>query len=174
MNPQNSDYVTSVKCISSTVAIIQPIFLIFKVNILHNWCRYNDLDGNIVIDTTETGDASGHPTGMASAFYWSYTKQDERWIASSYHWWLWLKYGYTISQLSYWESDCVILPPNTLWISHSAFRYRCISAFQALSYRCNWQSCLFWWWEVCQTWVFIFVPVILQSNFQANHHSPCF
>ena len=55
IDPNNRDYITSVKCIVSTSETISPMLLISGVNILHKWCQHNDLDGNVVIGTTETG-----------------------------------------------------------------------------------------------------------------------
>ncbi len=37
----NRNYITQVKCISSTLEIISLILLISDVNILHKWCIHN-------------------------------------------------------------------------------------------------------------------------------------
>ena len=58
IDPENRDYITSVECIGSAGGTIPPTLLISGVNILHRWCQHNDLDGDIVIGTTETGYAS--------------------------------------------------------------------------------------------------------------------
>ncbi len=55
---ENCDYITSVECIGSAGKTIPPMLLISGVNILHKWSHQNDLDGNIVTSTTETGYAN--------------------------------------------------------------------------------------------------------------------
>ena len=55
IDPENRDYMTSIKNIDSACETIPPILLIFEVNIFHKWCQYNDLDDNIVIGKTQTG-----------------------------------------------------------------------------------------------------------------------
>ena len=58
IGPENRDYITSVEFIGSAGETIPPILLISGVNILHKWCQHNDLDGDVVIGTTETGYAN--------------------------------------------------------------------------------------------------------------------
>ena len=58
INPENRNYITSVECISSAGETIPPMLLVSGVNILYKWCQNNDLDGEIVIGTTETGYAN--------------------------------------------------------------------------------------------------------------------
>ncbi len=56
IDPENRDYVTSVECIGSAGETTPPMLLVSgDPNILHKWCQHNDLDGDIVIGTTETG-----------------------------------------------------------------------------------------------------------------------
>ena len=58
IDPENRDYITSVDCIGSAGETVPPMLLVSGVNILHKWCQHNDLDGDIVIGTTETGYAN--------------------------------------------------------------------------------------------------------------------
>lgn len=55
MDPDNRDYITSVECISSAGDVIPPLLIISGVHILHKWCQENDLDGETLIGTSETG-----------------------------------------------------------------------------------------------------------------------
>ena len=52
---ENRDYITSVEYIGSAGETIPPMLLISRVNILHKWCEDNNLDGETLIGTTETG-----------------------------------------------------------------------------------------------------------------------
>lgn len=52
---KNHDYITSVECISSAGEAIPPLLILSGVNILHKWCQHNDLDGDKLIGTSETG-----------------------------------------------------------------------------------------------------------------------
>lgn len=52
--PENCNYITSVKYIGSKGKTISLILLVFGIHILHKWCQHNNLDGNIIIGTTET------------------------------------------------------------------------------------------------------------------------
>lgn len=54
IDPENRNYIISVKYIDSADEIIPPILLISGVGILYKWYRQNDLDGNVVISTIET------------------------------------------------------------------------------------------------------------------------
>ena len=47
INPENCDYIISVKCIGSASETIQPMLLIFGVNILQKWFQHDDLDDEI-------------------------------------------------------------------------------------------------------------------------------
>ncbi len=58
IDPENRDYITSVECIGSDGETIPPMLLISGVNILHKWCQNNNLDGETLIGTTETGYAN--------------------------------------------------------------------------------------------------------------------
>ena len=59
-------------------------------------------------------------------------------MAYSYHRWLWLIYDHTISQSSYREQKYFILPPTTLYTSHSAFQIRVFQPFKHYhTYECN-------------------------------------
>ncbi len=58
IDPENRDYITLVECIGSADETIPPILLISGVNILHKWCQDNNLDGETLIGTTETGYAN--------------------------------------------------------------------------------------------------------------------
>lgn len=54
-DPDNRDYITSVECISSVGDVIPPLIIISGVHILHKWTEHNDLDGETLIGTSETG-----------------------------------------------------------------------------------------------------------------------
>lgn len=58
-DPENRDYITSVECISSAGEAILPLVILSGVNILHKWCQHNDLDGDKLIGTSETGYSNG-------------------------------------------------------------------------------------------------------------------
>ena len=58
INPKNCDYITLVNGISSADETISSMLMISKANILHKWCQHNNLDGDNLIDTTETGYAN--------------------------------------------------------------------------------------------------------------------
>ena len=62
INLKNRDYITSVKCIGPAGETIPPMWFVSGVNILHKWCQNDNLDGDIVIDTTETGYANDDTT----------------------------------------------------------------------------------------------------------------
>lgn len=55
---ENCNYITSVECIGFAGKTIPPILLISRVNILQKWYQHNDLDGDIMIGTTEIGYAN--------------------------------------------------------------------------------------------------------------------
>ena len=50
----NRDYITSMKCISSTEHVISLLIIISKIHILHKWCEHNDLDDDILIEISES------------------------------------------------------------------------------------------------------------------------
>ena len=54
-DPDNRDYITSVECISSAGDVIPPLLILSGIHILHKWCQHNDLDGETLIGTSETG-----------------------------------------------------------------------------------------------------------------------
>ena len=54
INSNNRDYITFVKCVSSTDEIIPPMLIISGVNIFHKWCQENDLNENTLIEISET------------------------------------------------------------------------------------------------------------------------
>ena len=54
IDPDNCDYITSIKYIGFLEDIISSRLLIFKISILYKQCQHNDLNGNIVISITET------------------------------------------------------------------------------------------------------------------------
>ena len=54
VDPNNRNYITSVRCIGSVGKIILPMLLVSGVNILYKWCQHNNFYGDIVIGTTET------------------------------------------------------------------------------------------------------------------------
>ena len=58
IDPDNRDYITSVECIGSVGETIPPMLLVSGVNILYKWYQHNNLGGDIVISTTETGYAN--------------------------------------------------------------------------------------------------------------------
>ena len=102
IDPENRDYITSVECsIGSAGETIPPMLLVSRVNILHKRCQHNDLDGDTVIGTTETGYANDDTALEWLQHIIDHTKKSEAGcMASSYHRWLWLTYGHTISQSS--------------------------------------------------------------------------
>jgi len=53
-DPDNRIYITSVECVSSRGWVIRPVLILAGVHILHKW-GFDDLDGDIVIGTSETG-----------------------------------------------------------------------------------------------------------------------
>lgn len=55
---KNSNNITSAKCIGSAKEIIPLILFVFRLNILYNWYKYNNLDGDVVIAIIETGYAN--------------------------------------------------------------------------------------------------------------------
>ena len=54
-DPDNRDYITLVESISSGGEVIPPLLIVSGVHILHKWCQQNDLDGETLIGTSETG-----------------------------------------------------------------------------------------------------------------------
>ena len=52
---ENCVYITLVEYIGSAGETIPPMLLISWVNILHKWCQDNNLVGETLIGTTETG-----------------------------------------------------------------------------------------------------------------------
>lgn len=54
-DPKNRDYITSVKCISSTSEAIPPLLILLGLNILYKWCQHNNLDKDTVIGKSKTG-----------------------------------------------------------------------------------------------------------------------
>ena len=58
IDPDNRDYITSVEYIGSADETIPPMLLVSGVNILYKWCQHNNLEGDNVIGTTETGYAN--------------------------------------------------------------------------------------------------------------------
>ena len=60
IDPNNHDYITSIECISSVGETILPILLVSKINNLYKWYHHNDLEGDIVIGTTEIGYANNN------------------------------------------------------------------------------------------------------------------
>ena len=74
----NCDYITSVEYISSKDETILPMLLISKVNILHNWYQYNDLDNGNVIGTIKFGYANNNIIlGLPQHFiYYSKNKRE--------------------------------------------------------------------------------------------------
>ena len=55
IDPENRDYIILVECIGSAGETIPPMLLISRVNIPHKWCQDNNLDGETLIGSTETG-----------------------------------------------------------------------------------------------------------------------
>ncbi len=58
IDPENRDYITSLECIGSAGETIPLMLLISKVNIIHKWCKNNNLDGETLIGITEAGYAN--------------------------------------------------------------------------------------------------------------------
>ncbi len=53
-DPDNRTYLTSVECVSSEGWFIPSMLILAGVHILHKW-GFNDLNGETLIDTSETG-----------------------------------------------------------------------------------------------------------------------
>lgn len=56
----NHNYIISIEYISSKDETILPMLLVSRVNILHNWYQYNDLDNGNIISTIEFGYANNN------------------------------------------------------------------------------------------------------------------
>ncbi len=50
----NRDYITAVECISASGEMIPPLIILTEVHILHKWCEENDLNGETLIETSES------------------------------------------------------------------------------------------------------------------------
>lgn len=55
IDPDNHNYITSVKCIDSVGKTIPPMLLVSGTNILYKWYHHNNLDRGTLIDTTKSG-----------------------------------------------------------------------------------------------------------------------
>lgn len=74
---ENRNYITLIECISSASEIIPLMLLVSGVNILYKQCQHDNLDGDIVIDKTETSYAN-NDTAFEQLQHFIYHTQNKK------------------------------------------------------------------------------------------------
>lgn len=78
IDPNNYDYIILVKCIVFLKETILLMILISRVNILHQLCKYDDLNKNIIIDITKTGYTNNDTIIKKLQYFVDYTKNKKQ------------------------------------------------------------------------------------------------